>query len=103
MKRHKHYNLILAWANGAEIQNEYNNGIWLDEDFPYWYPDNNYRIKPTPKPDIVEYMRIMRVQRDYRVAPEITNYSTNPKFNYICNLVLTFDGETGELKSAEVI
>jgi hypothetical protein len=101
--KHKHYDLIVAWANGATIEYLNSDGYWTLTSSPSWNEYQRYRVKLEPKPDIVEYMRIMRVQRDYRVAPEITNYSTNPKFNYICNLVLTFDGETGELKSAEVI
>jgi hypothetical protein len=95
MKRHKHYDLILAWANGAEIQNEYNNGIWLDEDFPYWYPDNNYRIKPTPKPDVVRY--------GYISSPNMKIINLTFCVYELDNIKFTFDGETGKLKSAEVI
>jgi hypothetical protein len=100
--QHKHRDLIVAWADGAEIE-YYHEFTWQPAKNPSWSLVGQYRIKPEPKPDVIEYMRIMRVQRDYRVAPEITNYSNNPKFNYICNLVLTFDGETGELKLAEVL
>jgi hypothetical protein len=109
MKPHKHANLIKEWADGAKIEARYlSAGGWtewqLQEGGFIWYHTNaEYRIKPEPKEDIVEYMRIMRVQRDSRIAPEVTYYSNKPKFNYICNLVLIFDGETGELKSAEVI
>lgn len=47
-KRHKHADLIHAWAEGAEIQ--FLNGLddkWVDiEDFPSWHKDHQYRIKP---------------------------------------------------------
>ena len=92
MKRHKHYDLILAWANGAVIQNEYNNGIWLDEDFPYWYPDNNYRIKPEPKPDVIETINLS-IDEEKLVWKALSTP----------NLRIIFDGETGKPKSAEVI
>jgi hypothetical protein len=103
--KHKHSEVLKAWADGIECQG------W-DHAKKDWYDITNMssfdfcddaRIKPTPKPNIVEYMRIMRVQRDSCIAPEVAYYSNKPKFNCICNLVLTFDGETGELKSAEVI
>jgi hypothetical protein len=42
--KHKHYDLILAWANGAEIQ------IFRDRRWqnckPTWEPTFPYRIKP---------------------------------------------------------
>jgi len=42
---HKHRNLIIAWANGAEIQlkNIYN--IWVYIKNPTWEKDIEYRIK----------------------------------------------------------
>lgn len=51
-------------------------------------------IKPEPKPDVVEYLRVGR--RTYSSTLEWSN-STR------ANLKLTYDGETGDLKSAEVI
>ena len=89
--KHKHYDLIVAWANGAKIQYlSYNlecaelkrlglgknceTRVWLDcVNSPNWYTDFEYRIKPEPKPDCVTYLKLIR------------------------------DGETGKIKSAEVI
>ena len=45
MTRHKHADLIHAWAEGAEIQTFYN-GKWEYEPNPCFYPDKEYRIKP---------------------------------------------------------
>ena len=47
-KRHVHYNEIIAFANGAEIQ-WFNIDIseWVDEKNPPWSEDDVYRIKPT--------------------------------------------------------
>lgn len=46
MTRHKHAALIHAWADGAEIQVKYLDGSWVDELYPCFYPNNEYRIKP---------------------------------------------------------
>lgn len=45
MTRHKHADVIHAWADGAEIQAFYG-GKWWDEPIPCFFPENEYRIKP---------------------------------------------------------
>lgn len=91
-KPHVHAELIKAWADGAEIQ--YKNltgGEWITfskTESPCWDPLRCYRIKPQPKPD-------RRVT--YFPAPGCGLGPNLP------NLIATFDGETGALKSAEVI
>jgi hypothetical protein len=92
MKPHKHAELIKAWADGAEIQMlAFNDWIDIDQDF-IWRKDVEYRIKPEPKPD--DPWLYFATNRNVVMV----NYE-NPK----PNLKLTFDGETGELKSAEVL
>jgi hypothetical protein len=91
--RHKHAVEIIAWAGGAEIQIYVSeSGEWVDICNPIWLGSSKFRVKPESKPDVVKY---------YLFA-----------FASICaigeeggrvNLKLTFDGETGELKSAEVL
>ena len=91
---HKHAALIKAWADGAEIEATDCDG-WRTCSTPMWFPECEYRIKPEPKPDVVE------------------RYFANGYTKYGCvriaehwereNIKLTFDGETGKLKSAEVI
>jgi hypothetical protein len=52
-KYHKHHDLIIQWAKGAEIEfySETFYG-WLATDTPYWNPDSKYRIAPpTPQTD----------------------------------------------------
>lgn len=93
-KPHKHAELIKLWADGADIQYRDRNNDWTalprcgdwDE-----HPDFEYRIKPEPKPDYVEYF--------WATFTGVLN--SNSKAEH--NLKLTFDGETGKLKSAEVI
>jgi len=43
--KHKHYDVIVAWAAGEEIQYEYK-GDWVDINEPDWCVNVNYRIKP---------------------------------------------------------
>lgn len=96
MKPHKHAELIKAWADGAEIE-ELNNGIWFNS-YPIWNENIEYRIKPEPKPDVVMYCEVAEYCRHDSWLLEIT-----PTHEINDNLKLTFDGETGELKSAEVL
>ena len=47
MEPHKHRDLIIAWANGAEIQGLDNlDNRWKDMLFPLWRVGGLYRIKP---------------------------------------------------------
>ena len=100
MRKHKHAELIKAWADGAEIEFRYvlsnRREIVWSEWFtanltPAWSEDYEFRIKPEPKPDIIEYWQ-----------NTLTNCGQMDD-EEDANLKLTFDGETGELKSAEVL
>lgn len=44
MIKHKHADLIIDWANGAEIQVK-DDGKWVDIE-PSWMKGKEYRIKP---------------------------------------------------------
>jgi len=49
--KHKHHNLIVAWAKGAEIE-FYDGYEWVSTNGqPTWHVDNQYRIKPESKPE----------------------------------------------------
>ncbi len=90
---HKHAALIHAWADGASIQRlSALVGRWMKDDNPGWYEDNDYRVTPEPKPDVVRYVR--STKDDDAVFVERLPED---------NLKLTYDGETGKLKAAEVL
>jgi hypothetical protein len=92
--KHKHYDMIVAWANGAKIQARLNGDGWHDLTSPSWNGKNfEYRIKPEPNPDLIKYM--VTNSEDLCRWVSVTNAHAN--------LRLTFDGETGVLKLAEVI
>ena len=46
MTRHIHADLIHAWADGAEIQWQEEDGTWHDLENPTWGASCVYRIKP---------------------------------------------------------
>jgi hypothetical protein len=101
MKPHKHAELIKAWADGAEIQyktidsNDWRSIFWG------WNWDNTmileYRIKPEPKPDVVRYLKKSPLH-----GWNETNHIAGTCVEYTI-IRLVYDGETGELKSAEVL
>ena len=88
--KHKHADLIHAWADGAKIQ-VYMISLGEWEDCPHdptWNVGRMYRIKPEPKPDVIGIITM------------------NCDFNDVTTVIkqkLIIDGDTGEIKSAEVI
>ena len=96
--KHKHADLIKQWADGAQIQvKAFSHSGWEDVDMngEEWYEHYTYRIKPEPKPDWFKRIRVQTFGEDI-CRWDISHYPN-------ANLKLTFDGETGELKSAEVL
>jgi hypothetical protein len=56
--KHKHADLIHAWADGAEIE-VFVNGHWTScvrKDYPDWHPILEYRIKPKEKKPVVRWL-----------------------------------------------
>lgn len=55
-QRHKHYDVIVAWAEGKPIQyKQPNSEKWIDQVAPTfalgWHNDHEYRIKP----EVIKY------------------------------------------------
>jgi hypothetical protein len=100
--KHKHYDVIVAWAEDKTIQIEDCYAEWADWNHsfcPSFDEDDNYRIKPEPKPDI-EYRVVIHMSLNgSEYAPYISQWSPGEA----PNLKVVFDVETGKLKSAEVI
>lgn len=87
---HKHAALIKAWADGDEIEMR-SYQAWTLLSNPRWdSAEAEYRIKPEPKPDVVRY------------GFAFPTWWSNVRDPHD-NIKLTFDGETGKPKSAEVI
>jgi len=91
MTKQKYYDLVAAWANGAEIEMlDKLTGEWRDVINPLWFASLDYRVKPAPKPDIVHEALI---SLSPFAGPLL--YAASPSE---ANCVLVFDGETGKLK-----
>lgn len=55
--KHKHAELIKAWADGAKIQYFCAEGMtWNDINYPAWDKTIEYRIKPEEKKPVVRYL-----------------------------------------------
>ena len=61
---HKHRDLIIAWANGAEIEcYKHTEDKWVGSSNPLWKPDLEYRIKPTKSKQQLEIESIENEMR----------------------------------------
>ena len=105
MAKHKHAELIKAWADGARVQYLRDATLrdhWCDCPCPIWDVLTEYRIKPEPKPDIVEIRQI-----GYNIVfCSINLYGGSANCHPNVNAVpvkFIFDGETGALKKVEIV
>ncbi len=100
---HKHHDCIVAWAKGSQIQYK-SQSSWRDVTSPSWDYDTEYRVKPEPKPDVVKYKYISKSGSTFSRYTVTDNGSAFAGLaGHLPNLKITLDGETGQLKSAEVI
>lgn len=124
MKPHKHKDLIIAWATGETVQIKSALNDWIDiqEYFgtlesPIWYSGMEYRITPEPTPDFYKYIVFdapKSLNSKFEQIVKTNMYGCEQEFDFgkdtpeavkqeISQLKLTFDGETGKLKAAEVL
>jgi len=100
MKPHKHAELIKAWADGAEIEQKTPHGVWENFDNKWtetWY---EYRIKPEPKPDVKKHFML---EGHPLAGLRFSDVSNVPVAEGTQLIIVAFDGETGKIKSAEVL
>jgi len=96
--KHKHYDLIVAWANGATIEFfARRQGEWRPAYNPTWDVDMEYRIKPEPKPDSV---KIRKLTYNADIDCVLLQSMSDARD---ANMMFIFDGETGALKDAQVL
>ena len=102
MKKHKHAEVLGAIANGREVE-------FLDPDTRRWQrrvqhclaPNPlvdehlDWRVGTEPKPDVVMQTFLKRVNH---IVYNEANYNDER-----ANIRVTFDGQTGALKKAEVL
>jgi hypothetical protein len=65
--KHKHYNEIIAWAEGKEIEVKLPSGTWMDAPCPNWNPDTPYRVRDPYRElkDAHETGKIIQIINDY--------------------------------------
>jgi hypothetical protein len=83
MDKHKHCDLIIAWANGAVIQfSRYSTWVDCASNSPSWNIDINYRIKPIEFnwSSIASEWKYFAKDRDGRWFV----YTEKPKLDRIC-------------------
>ena len=107
MKKHKHCEIIKAWAEGAPIQYRIGvlgmDGEWIDTSKPKWNDVIQYRVKPEPIPEIVLYGYAYTVQDIVKDIKGIVEMEDFGEMRYRHNLKLTFEGEAGKLIAAQVV
>lgn len=70
--KHKHADLIKAWADGAEVQYQKCDGTWGRARTPAWELDYKFRIKPKTK--LVEETMWAKFIHDLRGNPFLVGY-----------------------------
>ena len=102
---HKHAAIIKAWADGESIEYNGIGGKWLPvtEAGPCWMESVEYRIKPEPTHDEIAFGIVeVSYRKDLGSASCRTMFRVSEHWEND-NVMFTFDGETGKLKSAEVM
>lgn len=97
---HKHAEIIKAWADGAEIEcrNKNVQDVWEPMTSSCWdLKFLEFRIKLEPKPDHV-YYGVFDMDGSMHLESCFTKINDDGD-----QIKLTFDGETGQLKAAEML
>ena len=85
--KHKHYDYIVAWAEGKQIQYKCSDGSWQDTIYtPAWEDTIEYRIKSE---EIVRYLTVW--------YDEESGLSIDKAFEDRHNLKVTIDGNTHQI------
>lgn len=105
---HVHADVIKAWADGAIIEaraclsladNRW--GGWCVVENPEWVKHQEYRVKPEVKPDRIEEMSVYRNM--HRRYDYVRPYDEPVIAGFLATVRITFCGNTGVVKSMEVI
>lgn len=112
-KPHKHAEVIKAWADGKIVQERImRHGEWqgwkdVVSHAPTFWTDSCYEFRIKPVPPQVIYAHVKKTTK-YSAQILITcehnwNEEGKPSYTLPANVMLTFDGETEELKSVEIV
>lgn len=110
--RHKHADLIHAWAEGAEIDmrsdSTYPRWMPVTMAYPAFDPEKEYRIRPKPTRDDIGFVGIYiepdgtwHVSYAYEESRNVPGHKASTQLAGI--IKVTQSGETGKLIKAEVL
>ena len=107
--KHKHADLIIQWALGQPIEVDiYGDNVWRNSTNPSWNENYKYQVKQQqqqPKPDVVVYANMeesLDVSHSFQYGTTLCGcFSAN--LQETDNIKVTYSGETGKLKSIEMI
>jgi hypothetical protein len=97
-KKHPHADLIIAWANGAVIEQlgQGKNGKWVAVSQPSWAVNSKFRLKPKNVEPVTEKRRIAAVGSS--VGDYLTWYTDG-----VPNVEVTYNPETKEILTIKQI
>ena len=78
--KHKHAELIKAWADGAQIQYNHWGSAWKDSTSPTWDKNFQYRIKPEEKQPVVRWLWAKLVLGEWMISPVYRSKEEASKF-----------------------
>lgn len=83
MTKHKHCEVIIAWANGAKIQVHVNGDLWEDCDkIPGWFERCDYRVKPQKTIQMRPYLTCAKTIRVWTSDWERTQERTEQDLHF---------------------
>lgn len=105
MAKHKHAAVLRAiadkglgaaqWQDGKSLMGQWNDCTFMIT--PITHSFLAWRIKPEPKPDVVRYVNL------YDTEACVNRFHALGADDLLGTIKATIDGETGKLKSAEVL
>jgi hypothetical protein len=83
MKPHIHQKEIIAWANGAQIEMQREDGSWVYIYSPAWCAQYKYRITPNVRDELTDLFRVTewggRLSATDIVETILKKYNITPK------------------------
>lgn len=95
--KHKHCEVIKAWAEGSKIQYSDNGQEWWDAEHPSWVVSYKYRVKPKECPkSTLAYEQLCAIVN--KVAVESSNEGSATRIaREAANQAITHFIESGEM------
>ncbi len=101
MKPHKHQEIIIAYANGAQVQvRDQGAQIWVDAKNPVFRDDHQYRVKPA-EPERADYPKSQLSRQEIIDIVRQTPGDYRNAYEAICNAALRHACDNGQIVTRE--